>query len=96
MGGLREKVEDGFNGIWINPYDVKETAEKIIQLYRGSYKGRKTEEIVQNCRESTVKIWDWEKRSEVHRELYIYLLDGRVDEVKRDLNDLLLPQATQI
>ena len=96
MGGLREKVEDGFNGIWINPYSVEETAEKIIQLYKGSYKGRKTEEIIQNCRESAIKIWDWEKRANVHKELYTYLLDGRVDEVKRDLNDLLLPKVDQI
>jgi len=96
MGGLREKVEDGFNGIWINPYSVEETAEKIIQIYKGSYRGRKTEEIIQNCRESTVKVWDWEKRAEVHRELYTYLLDGRVDEVTRELNDLLLPKVTQI
>ena len=96
MGGLREKVEDGFNGIWINPYSVEETAEKIIQLYKGGYKGRKTEEIIQNCRESAIKIWDWEKRANVHKELYTYLLDGRVDEVKRDLNDLLLPKADQI
>jgi len=96
MGGLREKVKDGFNGIWINPYSVEETAEKIIQLYKGNYRGRKTEEIMRNCRESAVKIWDWEKRAEVHRELYTYLLDGRVDEVKRDLNDLLLPEVIQI
>jgi len=96
MGGLREKVEDGFNGIWINPYSVEETAEKIIQLYRGNYKGRTTEEIIQNCRESAVKIWDWEKRAEVHKELYTYLLDGRVDDVERDLNDLLLPKVSQI
>jgi len=96
MGGLREKVEDGFNGVWINPYDVEEIAEKIIQLYRGSYRGRKTEEIIQNCRESAVKVWDWEKRADVHKELYTYLLDGRVDEIAEDLNDLLLPKVTQI
>ena len=91
MGGLREKIVDGFNGIWINPDDIKETAEKIIQFYKGEYKGRKTAEIVQNCRESAEKIWDWEKRADVHKELYTYLVDGRVDDIMRDLNRLLLP-----
>ena len=96
MGGLREKVEDGFNGVWINPYDVRETAEKIIQIYKGEYKGRKTEEIAQNARESAVKIWDWEKRADAHKEIYTYILDGRVDDVERDLHDLLLPSVSQI
>jgi len=91
MGGLREKVVDGFNGIWVNPENIRETAEKIVQLYKGEYKGRKTEEIVRNCRESAEKIWDWEKRADAHKELYTYLLDGRIDDVKGDLNELLLP-----
>ena len=96
MGGLREKVEDGFNGIWINPYDVRETAEKILQLYKGEYKGRKMEEIAENARESTIKIWDWEKRADAHKEIYSYLLDGRVDDISSDLSDLLLPKVSQI
>ena len=96
MGGLREKVEDGFNGIWINPYDVRETAEKILQLYKGKYKGRKMEEIAENARESAIKIWDWEKRADAHKEIYSYLLDGRVDDISSDLSDLLLPKVSQI
>jgi glycosyltransferase involved in cell wall biosynthesis len=91
MGGLREKIVDGFNGIWINPDNIQETAEKIIQFYKGEYKGAKTEEIIQNGRESAIKIWDWEKRADVHKELYTYLVDGRVDDVNRDLDELLLP-----
>jgi glycosyltransferase involved in cell wall biosynthesis len=96
MGGLREKVVDGFNGIWINPNDPRETAEKIIQFYKGEYKGRKSDEIIQNCRESAIKIWDWEKRADVHKELYTYLVDGRVDDVSRDLEELLLPATSKI
>ncbi len=96
MGGLREKVEDGFNGVWINPYDIKEAAEKIIQIYKGEYKGRKTEEIAENARETAVKIWDWEKRADAHKEIYSYFLDGRVDDIPKDLNELLLPSVSQI
>jgi len=96
MGGLREKVVDGFNGIWINPYNLQETAEKIIQLHRDEYKGRKAEEIARNCRESAEKIWDWEKRADIHKELYTYLIDGRVDDVSRDLEELLLPTTSKI
>lgn len=91
MGGLREKIVDGFNGIWINPDKPEETAEKIIQFYKGEYKGRKSGEIIQNCRESAEKIWDWEKRADAHRELYTYLVDGRVDDIMKDLKGLLLP-----
>jgi len=91
MGGLREKIVDGFNGIWINPDKPEETAEKIIQFYKGEYKGRKSDEIIQNCRESAEKIWDWEKRADAHRELYTYLVDGRVDDIMKDLKGLLLP-----
>lgn len=96
MGGLREKVVDGFDGIWINPYDIQETAKKIIQFYKGEYMGRKTEEIIKNCRESTEKIWDWEKRADAHKEIYTYLIDGRIDDVETDLEELLLPTATEI
>jgi glycosyltransferase involved in cell wall biosynthesis len=96
MGGLREKVVDGFNGIWINPNNPKETAKKILNFYKGEYKNRKSEEIVTNCRESTVKIWDWEKRAKAHKELYTYLVDGRVDDITRDLTELLLPTITGI
>ncbi|MCP8321760.1 MAG: glycosyltransferase family 4 protein [archaeon] len=96
MGGLREKVMDGFNGIWINPYNIQETAEKIIQLYKGRYMGRKTEEIIQNCRESAEKMWNWERRAEVHKELYTYLVDGRIDDVSKDLIELLLPTVSTI
>jgi glycosyltransferase involved in cell wall biosynthesis len=96
MGGLREKVLDGFNGIWVDPNNPKETAMKILNFYKGEYKNIKSEEIVQNCRESAVKIWDWEKRAVVHKELYTYLVEGRVDDVSRDLNDLMLPTATDI
>jgi len=95
MGGLREKIVDGFNGIWINPNDPRETAEKIIQFYKGEYKGRKSDEIIRNCRESAEKVWDWEKRADVHREVYTYLVDGRVDDIKRDLDELLMPKPTQ-
>ncbi len=96
MGGLREKVVDGFNGIWINPYNIQETAEKIIQLYKGRYMGRKTEEIIQNCRESAEKMWNWERRAEVHKELNTYLVDGRIDDVSKDLIELLLPTVSTI
>jgi len=96
MGGLREKVVDGFNGMWINPDDPQETAEKIIQFQKGTYKGRSSEEIAQNCRESAEKIWDWEKRADVHKEVYTYLTDGRVDDISKDLNSLLLPKITEI
>lgn len=96
MGGLREKVVDGFNGIWINTNNPQETAEKILQFYKGEYMGRKADEIIQNCRESTEKIWDWEKRADVHKELYTYLLDGRIDDVNKDLGELLLPTVNRI
>jgi len=96
MGGLREKVVDGFNGVWINPDNVHETAEKITHLYKGEYMGRKTEEIIQNGRETAEKIWDWEKRADAHKELYTYLIDGRVDDVMKDLEELLLPTITNI
>ena len=96
MGGLREKVVDGFNGIWINPSNIQETAEKIIQFYKGQYEGRKSEEIIQNCRESAEKIWDWEKRADAHKELCTYIIDGRVDDINRDLEQLLLPTPTRI
>ena len=94
LGGLREKVVDGFDGIWINPNDPQETADKIFQFYKGRYKGRKSEELSRNCRESAEKIWNWEKRADVHKELYTYLVDGRVDDIARDLGDLLLPKPT--
>ena len=94
MGGLREKIVDGFNGIWIDPDNLEETAEKIIQFYKGEYEGRKSEEIIQNCRESAEKTWDWEKRADVHKELYTYLVDGRVDDVMRDLGERLLPTTS--
>ena len=94
MGGLREKVVDGFDGIWIDPDNIQETAEKIIQFYKGKYKGRGAGEIIQNCRESAEKIWDWDKRAEAHKELYTYLVDGRVDDITRDLSNLLLPTTT--
>ncbi|HIE14691.1 TPA: glycosyltransferase, partial [Candidatus Bathyarchaeota archaeon] len=92
LGGLREKVVDGFNGIWINPYDIKETAEKIYQFYKGKYKNENVDNLRKNCRESVLKIWDWEKRADAHKEIYTYLLDGRVDEIGKDLEDLLLPK----
>jgi glycosyltransferase involved in cell wall biosynthesis len=91
MGGLREKVVDGFNGIWINPNDIDKTAKKIVQFYKGEYEDRKSEEIIRNCRESAKKIWDWEKRADAHKELCTYLVDGRVADVNRDLDELLLP-----
>ena len=96
MGGLREKVVDGFNGIWIDPDNVPETANKIVQFYKNKYMGRKSEEIVKNCRETAEKIWDWEKRADAHKELYTYLLDGRIDNINEDLGELLLPTASDI
>ena len=96
MGGLREKVIDGFNGIWIDPNDVEETAEKILQFYKGRYKDRTEDEIIRNCRESAEKIWDWNKRAEVHRELYTYMVDGRVDDISKDLEELLLPDTAKL
>jgi glycosyltransferase involved in cell wall biosynthesis len=95
MGGLREKVEDGFNGIWIDPDNIKETADKIISFYKGKYKNRKSEEIRNNCRDVAEKIWDWDKRVKAHKELNIYLIDGRISDVERDLKDLLVPQIDQ-
>jgi len=96
MGGLREKIVDGFDGIWINPNNLQETAQKIVQLYKGEYGGRKTEEIIHNCRESAEKVWDWEKRADAHKELDTYLVDGRIDDVNKDLSELLLPTATKM
>jgi glycosyltransferase involved in cell wall biosynthesis len=95
MGGLREKVVDGYDGIWINPNDPQDTADKIFQFYKGRYKNRKSEEIAQNCRESAEKVWDWEKRADAHKELYTYLVDGRIDDISRDLGSLLLPNVTE-
>jgi len=43
MGGLREKVVDGFNGIWINPNNIQKTVDKITQFQKGVYKGTKIE-----------------------------------------------------
>ena len=67
LGGFREKVEDGRTGVWINPLDVKETADKIIRLYRSSnggspYKGSngyesKYDEMCKNAREDAEKRW---------------------------------------
>jgi glycosyltransferase involved in cell wall biosynthesis len=94
LGGLREKVVDGFNGLWINPNNVQETAEKIIQFQQGAYKNRKPEEIAQNCRETAEKIWDWDKRADAHKEVYTYLTDGRVKEISKDLSALLLPKMS--
>ena len=47
--------------------------------------------MIQNCRESAEKIWDWNKRADVHKEVYTYLQDGRVNEINNDLEELLLP-----
>jgi glycosyltransferase involved in cell wall biosynthesis len=91
LGGLREKVVNGFNGMWIDPNNLRETVEKIIQFQKGVYKGRRAEEIAENCRESAVKIWDWEKRVDAHKEAYIYLIEGRCKEIARDLTEALLP-----
>jgi glycosyltransferase involved in cell wall biosynthesis len=96
LGGLREKVVDGFNGIWINPNNVQETAEKITQFQKGAYKGTKAEDIARNCRESAKKIWDWEKRADAHKEIYTYLVDGRVDDIAKDLSELLLPKMPEV
>jgi glycosyltransferase involved in cell wall biosynthesis len=96
MGGLREKVVDGFNGIWINPNNIQETADKIIQFQKGVYKGARSEEIAQNCRESAEKIWDWEKRADAHKEIYAYLTDGRVEDISKDLSKLLLPKVSEM
>jgi glycosyltransferase involved in cell wall biosynthesis len=93
LGGLREKVVDGFDGIWIQPDDPEETAEKILALYQGRYQGQGVAELGRNARESAVKIWDWEKRADAHREVYNYMVDGRVDEIASDLGELLLPKV---
>ncbi len=95
LGGLREKVIDGYDGLWINPDNVQETANKIIQFQKGAYKNRSPEEIARNCRESAEKIWDWEKRADAHKEVYTYLTDGRVKDIPRDLGPLLLPRMTE-
>jgi len=71
---------------------VEETAEKIYQFYKGEYKGFSRDSLSQNCRETAEKIWDWEKRADAHKEVYTYLLDGRVDEIQKDLEDILLPK----
>jgi glycosyltransferase involved in cell wall biosynthesis len=96
LGGLREKVVDGFNGIWIDPNNLHDAAAKIVNFYKGDYKGTKSDEIVHNCRESVEKIWSWDRRADVHKELYTYLTDGRVGDVERDLRELLLPRVTEI
>lgn len=93
LGGLREKVVDGFDGIWILPDDPEATAERILALYQGRYQGRGVAELARNARESAEKIWDWEKRAEAHREVYNYMVDGRVDEIAPDLGELLLPKV---
>ena len=91
LGGLREKVIDGYDGVWINPNDVEETAVVIVQLYKGRYKDRSIEEIGKNARDSAEKIWDWEKRADAYKELTAYLYDSRIRGIKKDLLDLLLP-----
>jgi glycosyltransferase involved in cell wall biosynthesis len=96
MGGLREKVVDGFNGIWIDPNNIQETADKITQFQKGVYKGIGIEEMARNCRESAEKIWDWEKRADAHKEIYGYLTDGRVEDISKDLSNLLLPKILEI
>jgi glycosyltransferase involved in cell wall biosynthesis len=96
LGGLREKVVDGFNGIWINPNNPQETADKITQFKKGTYKGTRSEDIARNCRESAEKIWDWEKRTDAHKEIYAYLTDGRVEDISKDLSKLLLPKVSEM
>jgi glycosyltransferase involved in cell wall biosynthesis len=93
LGGLREKVIDGFDGVWINPYEVHELAEKVYQLYQGKYNGVTLEEMGKNARDSTEKIWDWEKRADAHKEVIKYLQDGLIDHIEPDLNPLLLPKV---
>jgi len=52
--------------------------------------------MARNCRESAEKIWDWEKRADAHKEIYGYLTDGRVDDISKDLSNLLLPTISEI
>lgn len=102
LGGFREKVEDGRTGVWINPLDVKETADKIIKLYRSSnggspYKGSngyesKYDEMCKNAREDAEKRWSWEKRAIAHQEKNKYLLEGKAEVLREELSDLLTPK----
>ena len=101
MGGLREKVEDGLTGIWINPFDPRDTANKIVMLYRSMnggppYKGingdeSKYEEMCKNAREDAEKRWSWKKRALAHQEKNKYLIDGKVDVMREELSSLLTP-----
>lgn len=93
LGGLREKVVDGYDGVWINPYDANEIAEKVIELYQGSYKGVSLEEMAKNGRDSAENVWDWEKRAEAHKEVIQYLEDGLIDHIEPELGELMLPKV---
>ncbi|MHA1716535.1 MAG: glycosyltransferase family 4 protein [Promethearchaeota archaeon] len=97
LGGFREKVYDGYDGVWINPDRPEEIANKIFSLYKGKYEGKyasnlSMDEMANNARDSCEKIWDWEKRAEAHRKLYTYIMDGLITDIEKDLQDLLLPR----
>ena len=93
LGGLREKVIDGYDGVWINPYDTNEIAEKVLELYQGHYKGVSLEEMAKNGRDSAENVWDWEKRAEAHKEVIQYLEDGLIDHIEPELGELMLPKV---
>ncbi len=100
LGGLREKVVDGFNGVWIDPFNPREIADKIIQLYkslnggppyRGCSSEAKYEELCSNARESTEKIWSLSRRVEAHKVKNEYLMEGKAEILREELNGVLAP-----
>jgi glycosyltransferase involved in cell wall biosynthesis len=101
LGGLREKVEDGLTGVWINPFDTRETANNIIRLYKSmnggpAYKGgnsheAKYDEMCKNAREDSEKRWSWKRRAEAHDQKNKYLIEGNAEAIREELSDLLTP-----
>jgi glycosyltransferase involved in cell wall biosynthesis len=100
LGGLREKVVDGFNGVWIDPFNPKEVADKITQLYKSMnggppYRGHSSEakydEMCSNARESAEKIWSLSRRVEAHKVKNQYLMEGKAEILREELNGILAP-----
>jgi len=89
MGGLREKVIDGLNGIWINPYNIVESADKIYQVYKGNYNGVDIEDLRKNARK-TAEYLDWDRRAKVHEKIIEFILAGDIDKIKY-IQDELTP-----
>jgi len=89
MGGLREKVIDGLNGIWINPYNIVESADKIYEVYKENYNGVDIEDLRKNARK-TAEYLDWDRRVKVHEKIIEFILAGDIDKIKY-IQDELTP-----